>query len=71
MNMKTLKILLITIASLLIASCSEDIMDEINKDVNNALSMSAQSELPDVILKSAFETTGTDIAVVCNSLYRA
>lgn len=37
-------------------------MDEINKDVNNALSMSAQSELPDVILKSAFETTGTDIA---------
>ncbi len=62
MNMKTFKILLITIASLLIASCSEDIMDEINKDVNNALSMSAQSELPDVILKSAFETTGTDIA---------
>jgi hypothetical protein len=61
MNMKTLKILLITIASLLIASCSEDIMDEINKDVNNALSMSAQSELPDVILKSAFETSGTDI----------
>jgi hypothetical protein len=60
--MKTFKILFITIASLLIISCSEDIMDEINKDVNNALTMSAQSELPDVILKSAFETTGTDIA---------
>jgi hypothetical protein len=37
-------------------------MDEINKDLNNALQMSAQSELPDVILKSAFETTGTDLA---------
>lgn len=60
--MKTFKILLITIASLLITSCSQDIMDEINKDVNSALTMSAQSELPDVILKSAFETTGTDIA---------
>jgi len=60
--MKTFKILLIAIASLLLASCSEDIMDEINKDVNNASTMSAQSELPDVILKSAFETTGTDIA---------
>jgi hypothetical protein len=60
--MKTFKILLIAVASLLITSCSEDIMDEINKDVNNASTMSAQSELPDVILKSAFETTGTDIA---------
>lgn len=37
-------------------------MDQINQDVNDALSMSAQSELPDAILKSAFETTGTDIA---------
>ena len=63
--MKTFKILFITITSLLIISCSEDIMDEINKDVNNALTMSAQSELPDVILKSAFETTGTDIAWYC------
>lgn len=37
-------------------------MDDINKDVNNALEMSAQSMLPDVILKSAVETTATDIA---------
>lgn len=37
-------------------------MDNINKDVNNALTMSAQSEIPDAELKSAFETTGTDIA---------
>lgn len=37
-------------------------MDNINKDVNNALIMSTQSELPDVIVNSAFSTTGTDIA---------
>lgn len=60
--MKTLKILFIALASLLITSCSEELMDIINKDVNNALSMSAQSELPDVILNSAFSTTATDIA---------
>lgn len=36
--------------------CSEDKMDEINKDVNNALTMVAQSELPDAILpKSALK----------------
>jgi hypothetical protein len=60
--MKTFKILLITIAALLINACSEDTMDKVNKDVNNALTMSAQSELPDIILKSAFDNTGTDIA---------
>jgi len=60
--MKTFKLLLITIALLVVTACSEDVMDNINKDRNNALTMSSQSELPDVILKSAFETTGTDIA---------
>lgn len=60
--MKTFKILLITITFLVLASCSQDVMDEINRDRNSALTMSAQSELPDAILKSAFETTGTDIA---------
>ncbi len=60
--MKTLKIVLMVIASLLITSCSEDVMDEINRDVNSATTMSAQSELPDVILKSFFETASTDIA---------
>jgi hypothetical protein len=60
--MKTFKILLIAIASLVITSCSEKAMDEVNRNKSNALTMSAQSELPDVILKSAFETTGIDIA---------
>lgn len=37
-------------------------MDEINKELNDALDMSVQSMLPDIILKSGFETTSTDIA---------
>lgn len=60
--MKTFKILFIALITLVMSSCSESLMDLINKDVNNALTMSAQSELPDVILNSAFTTTGTDIA---------
>jgi hypothetical protein len=60
--MKTLKLLLLAFIPLLFHACSEDTMDEINRDLNNALEMSAQSILPDAILKSAFETTGTDIA---------
>lgn len=60
--MKTFKILFIALATLLVTSCSESLMDLINKDVNNALTMGSQSELPDVILNSAFTTTGTDIA---------
>jgi hypothetical protein len=40
-----------------------DIRDEINSDVNSALTMSARSELPDVTLKSFVETASTDIAL--------
>jgi hypothetical protein len=60
--MKTFKIMLLAIFPLLIVTCSEDKMDEINKERNNALEMSTRSMLPDVILKSAFEATGTDLA---------
>jgi hypothetical protein len=60
--MKTLRILLLGIVPFLLFDCSQDVMDEINKERNNALEMSAQSMLPDVIVKAAFETAGTDIA---------
>lgn len=60
--MKTLRILLLGIVPFLLFACSQDVMDEINKERNNALEMSAQSMLPDVIVKAAFETAGTDIA---------
>jgi len=60
--MKTLKIYLVVLLSVFVFSCSEQKMDEINMELNNALNMSVQSMLPDIILKSAFETTSTDIA---------
>lgn len=59
--MKTIKIFLfVAIASLLFA-CSEDTMDFVNKERNNALQMPAKSILPDIMLKTAFEVAGTDI----------
>jgi hypothetical protein len=61
-NMKTLKILLSSIIALFFIGCSEDKMDEINAELNEALEMSAQSLLPDAELKTAFEATGTDLA---------
>jgi hypothetical protein len=62
MNMKTLKIYLLVLLSLMVFSCSEEKMDEINMELNDALNMSVQSMLPDIILKSGFETASTDIA---------
>lgn len=43
-------------------ACSEDLMDEINKDRNNLANVAPANMLPDAMLKTAFETTGTDIA---------
>lgn len=43
-------------------SCSEDAMDEVNKDRNNSIAMDAKNLLPDAILKTSFETTATDLA---------
>ena len=60
--MKTLKIYLLVLLSLMVFSCSEEKMDEINMELNDALNMSVQSMLPDIILKSGFETASTDIA---------
>ncbi len=56
------KILSLMLISVLLFSCSEDKMDEINKDHNNTTEMQSQNLLPDLLLKSGFESTGTDIA---------
>ncbi|MBK7481070.1 MAG: SusD/RagB family nutrient-binding outer membrane lipoprotein, partial [Bacteroidales bacterium] len=37
-------------------------MDEVNKDLNNTTQMDAKNLLPDIILKTAHETTGPDLA---------
>jgi hypothetical protein len=51
---------LLFIASL-VFSCSEDIMDDINIDRNNAQEMDAMNLLPDLILNAAYGTA-TDLA---------
>lgn len=60
--MKTYRILIVLLFSSLIFSCSEKEMDDINKEVNNALDMDAKNMIPDAELKTAFEVAGTDIA---------
>lgn len=60
--MKTLKLIILTIFTLSFFSCSEDIMDEINKERNDSENMPAANILPSVIAQSAFESTGTDLA---------
>lgn len=60
--MKTIKILFLAILPLFFVACSEKVMDEINKEVNDSENIPAANILPDATLKTAFETTGTDIA---------
>lgn len=60
--MKTIKIFFLVLLPFLFFACSEEKMDEINKDLNNTEIMPASNILPDVELRTAFETTGTDIA---------
>ena len=60
--MKTIKIFFLALLPFLFVACSEEKMDEINKDLNDAATMPASNMLPDVELRTAFETTGTDIA---------
>ncbi len=52
---------LFLIASVFFA-CSEDVMDEVNRDRNNAQSMDALNLLPDIIVKTFISTAATDLA---------
>lgn len=61
-HMKTLKYFLLAVFSVFIWSCSEDVMDEINKNVNDATTADAFAILPDVLLKTAVTTAATDLA---------
>lgn len=47
---------------LLVASCSEDVMDDISKDVNNPTVVATKYTLTDVMTVSAFSVTGSDLA---------
>jgi len=60
--MKINRILLLAAFTPFLFSCSEDVMDDINKEKNETTEMSADYIITDCGLKTAFETTGTDIA---------
>ena len=62
--MKLYKILILFSVGILLFGCSQEVLDEINEDQTstNPTEMVANNLVPDMILKSAYETTGTDIA---------
>ncbi len=60
--MKILKYLGVLSISLLLFSCTKEAMDDVNVDKNSTDKMTAKNLIPDAILKSAYETTSTDLA---------
>lgn len=59
------KIIYITILSIgifLFGACTENIMDDINKNVNNPEDVNSSLTLTDMMTKSAFSNTGSDLA---------
>lgn len=61
------KLYTIAALGLLLASCSEDTMDRINKDVNNASTVPSKYTLTDAMTTSAFSITGSDLAFYASS----
>ena len=62
MKKSKIYLLIILLPALFAISCSEEIMDEINQERNSALTTGANNMLPAVLVRTAFETAGTDIA---------
>ena len=64
MNMKTiigsLKTLTVVSFSLIFSACSEDIMDNINKDTSHTNSVEGKFIMTDVITSTAFSNVGGD-----------
>ena len=59
------KILNILLAGLLVLStwsCSEDIMDDINKNVNDPTDVATRLVITDAITRTAFSIAGSDLA---------
>lgn len=55
-------ILLLVIASISLNSCSEDKMDEINKNVNNPTDVPTRFAITDAMTSTAFSNTGSDLS---------
>jgi len=50
------------LSSLLMIGCSEDLMDDINKNRDDATNVGSMLEIPTVEVQTAFQTVSTDIA---------
>src|SRR5690606_34484753 len=59
---KILYILFTLLVSVSFWSCSEDIMDEINKNVNDPTDVGSNLIITDAMITSAFSITGSDLA---------
>lgn len=55
-------ILLLLIMSITFNSCSEDKMDDVNKNVNNPLDVPTRFAITDAMTSTAFSNTGSDIS---------
>lgn len=54
--------LMIALCAVIVYSCSENIMDDINKNVNNPTDVSSKLTITDAMTSSAFSVTGSDLA---------
>jgi hypothetical protein len=54
--------------SAVLASCSEDVMDNINKDVNHTTNAPSKFILADVITSTAFNNVGGDLNTYFSSI---
>ena len=59
---KVLYIFSVTVLALSLWSCSESIMDEVNKDINNPSDMTSDLIITDAMTTSAFNVAGGDFA---------
>lgn len=62
---KLINILLSGLLVFALWACSEDKMDEINKNINDPTDVASRLIITDVITKSAFTITGSDLAFLC------
>ena len=61
--MKRINLIVILFTSILLLSCSEDVMQDINKNVNNPTNVASKLIVTDVINNTSFNVTGADLAL--------
>ena len=59
--------ILLVVCAVTLFSCSDDIMDQINKNVNDPTEMTSQFIITDVMVNTAFSVVGTDLSFYASS----